>query len=118
MGETRVDVTIRNPADPDRFWQGEFVVDTGATDSIVPRRHLEAIGLTPRGDRVFVLADGSEFRAEVTNAEIEFLGEWAGGTVVFGPDDVSPLLGLTALESSGFAVDPLNQCLRRAVRRL
>ena len=118
MGETRVDVTIRNPADPSRFWEGEFLVDTGATDTIVPRRHLEAIGLTPRSTRTYILADGSELRTEITNAEIEFMGEWSGGTVGYGPDDIEPLLGLTALESGGFAVDPVNGCLRRTVRRL
>ena len=38
-------VTIRNPADPERKWTGRFLVDTGAFDSLVPRPHLEAIGL-------------------------------------------------------------------------
>ncbi|MCY3560683.1 MAG: clan AA aspartic protease [bacterium] len=118
MGETRVDVTIRNPAAPDRCWQGEFVVGTGATDSIVPRRHLEAIGLKPRGTRTFLLADGSEYRAEMTVAEVEFMGERTGCGVVLGPDDVEPLLGLTALESCGYAVDPVSCTLRRAVVRL
>ena len=52
MGATHVTVTIRNPADPDRAWEGLFLVDTGATDSLVPRPHLEAIGLRPKGRRV------------------------------------------------------------------
>ena len=45
MGATYVDVTIRNPADPQRSWTDKFFVDTGAFDSLVPRSHLEAIGL-------------------------------------------------------------------------
>ncbi len=49
MGATYVDVTIRNPADPQRSWTGKFLVDTGAFDSLVPRARLEAIGLEPRG---------------------------------------------------------------------
>jgi hypothetical protein len=32
---------------------------------------------------------------------------------LFGPDDVPPLLGATALESTGFVVDPVNQQLKR-----
>ena len=32
---------------PIRFWEGPFVVDTGAVDCVVPRQHLEGIGLTP-----------------------------------------------------------------------
>ena len=31
--------------------------------------------------------------------------------VVFGPEGVSPLLGATALELSGLAVDPIRQLL-------
>ena len=49
MGATHVTVRITNPADSDRYWEGLFLVDTGATDSLVPRPHLEAIGLEPRG---------------------------------------------------------------------
>ena len=40
MGATHVTVLIRNPAEPDRTWEGLFLVDTGATDSLVPRLHL------------------------------------------------------------------------------
>ncbi|MCY3560820.1 MAG: clan AA aspartic protease [bacterium] len=118
MGETRVDVTIRNPADSRRCWEGEFVVDTGAIDSVVPRRHLEAIGVEPLEDAVYLLADGSEFHTQTALAQMEFEGRRLGSTVIFGPDDVDPLLGVTALESGGFAVDPVNNELRKVVRRL
>lgn len=32
MGETHVPVLIRNPAEPQRTWEGIFLVDTGAND--------------------------------------------------------------------------------------
>ena len=113
MGATHVTVTIRNPAAPDRAWEGLFLVDTSATDSLVPRPHLEAIGLRPRGRRVYELADGNEIVMDVATAEIEFMGEMVGGTVLFGEPDAEPLLGLTALESVGIEVDPTNQRLKR-----
>ena len=113
MGATHVTVTIRNPAEPDRTWEGLFLVDTGATDSLVPRPHLKAIGLAPRGKRIYELADGSELRLDVTVAEIEFMGEIVGGTVIFGEAGVEPLLGVTALESVGIEVDPVSQRLKR-----
>ena len=113
MGATHVTVTIRNPADPERAWEALFLVDTGATDSLVPRPHLEAIGLKPRGRRVYELADGREITVDVTVAEIEFMGETVGGTVLFGEPDAEPLLGVTALESVGIEVDPVNQQLKR-----
>lgn len=113
MGATHVTVTIRNPAAPERYWEGLFLVDTGATDSLVPRPHLEAIGLAPKGRRVYQLADGSEIAMDITTGDIEFMGETVGGTILFGAADAEPLLGVTALESVGIEVDPLNQRLKR-----
>ncbi len=84
MGATHVTVRITNPADEDRFWEGLFLVDTGATDSLVPRPHLEAIGLEPRGRSVYELADGSDLSVDVTVAEIEFMGEVVGGRSSWG----------------------------------
>ena len=88
-------------------------MDTGATDSLVPRQHLEAIGLQPRGRRTYELADGSELAVDVTVAEIEFMGEVVGGTVIYGQSNAEPLLGVTALESVGIEVDPVSQRLKR-----
>ena len=113
-----VNVTIRNPADPDRAWKGTFLVDPGATDSLVPRPHLEAIGLRPKSHRVCELTDGRELTVEVTTADIEFMGEIVGGTILLGEADAEALLGATALASAGIEVDPQTNTLRhlRAVR--
>ena len=113
MGATHVTVTVKNPAEPRRSWEGLFLVDTGATDCLAPRKHLEAIGLTAQGQRVYGLADGSELRMEVTGAFIEFMGDFVATTIVMGDDDAEPLLGVTALESVGIEVDPVNQTLKR-----
>lgn len=113
MGATHVTVIIRNPAEPERTWEGLFLVDTGATDSLVPRPHLEAIGLQPEGSRTYELADGNKIELDVTVARIEFMGEIVGGTIIFGAADAEPLLGVTALESVGIEVDPVNQRLKR-----
>ena len=112
MGATYVDVTVRNPADRQRCWTGEFLVYTGAFDSLVPRARLEAIGREPRGHREYVLADGKPVSLDITVAEIEFEGEVVGGTIVYGEDGAEPLLGVTALESGGFEVDPRNEELK------
>ena len=113
MGATHVTVTIRNPAQPDRTWEALFLVDTGATDCMAPRKHLEAIGLEAKGRRVYELADGSELVLDVTTADVEFMGEIVGGTIIMGEEDAEPLLGVTALESVGIEVDPVNQRLKR-----
>lgn len=113
MGLTRVTVTIRNPADRSRTWEGLFLVDTGATDCLVPRQHLEAIGLVPERQRNYELADGTALKLDITGAMVEFMGDIAWSTIIMGPDDAEPLLGVTALESVGIEVDPINQTLKR-----
>ena len=113
MGATHVTVTIRNPAEPGRSWEGLFLVDTAAANSLVPRPHLEAIGLKPKGQRTYELADGREIKMDITTADIEFMGEIVGGTILFGEANVEPLLGVTALESVGIEVDPNTQRLKR-----
>ena len=111
MGSTHVTVTIRNPAEPDRSWDGLFLVDTGAVDSRVPRDRLESIGIAPKGQRVYILADGSERNLDITFAGIEFMGEIVGCTIVCTEPGTEPLLGITALESAGIKVDLHNQRL-------
>lgn len=92
-------------------------MDTGAFDSLVPGPWLESIGLTPRGSRVYELADGTEIRFDITVAELEIMGEIVGGAVVFGEPHTQPLLGVTALESAGLEVDPVNRELREVAER-
>ena len=113
MGAVHVTVGIRNPAELNRLWEGLFLVGTGATDCLVPRQHLESIGLAPQGYRVYELVDGSEVRLGVAAAHVEFMGEFVGTTIVFGEPEAEPLLGVTALESVGIEVDPRNQTLQR-----
>ena len=113
MGATHVTVTIRNPAERDRTWVGIFLVDTGATGCLVPRQHLENIGLVPEGQRICSLADGNEITLDVTGAYVEFMEGFTAATIVMGDDDAEPLLGVTALESVGIEVDPVNQSLQR-----
>ena len=113
MGMTQVTVGVCNPGNPERRWEGLFLVDTGAIDCIVPGKHLKEIGIEPQGKRTYELADGTEVVMDVAVARMEFMGEFVGATVIFGKDDVEPVLGVTALESAGIEVDPQNQRLKR-----
>lgn len=113
MGATQVEVTVRNPLDLSRSWRGRFLVDTGATESVIPASALRGIGIEPRVQRTYVLADGREEEFGMAGAELELLEEIVVGMVVFGSDAAEPLLGCTALESAGIEVDPRNQTLRK-----
>ena len=113
MGLLRTAVTIRNPADRTRSWQGNFLVDTGAIDTLVPGPRLKAIGLAPCRQRTYETADGRRVTMDVTVGEIEILGELVGGTILFGEAGAEPRIGITALGSAGIEVDPLNRQLKK-----
>ena len=114
MGIMRVNAIVRNPADLERAWEGTFLVDTGAIDCVVPRWHVEAIGLTPIDRRVYGLADGSEIRLDITVGVIEFMGGITGKDIVIvDDDDADPLLGVTVLESLGIEIDSRNEQLTK-----
>ena len=114
MGMMYVNAVIRNPADPTRKWEGKFLVDTGAIDTLVPRACIEATGLAPETQRTYELADGTLVRMDIGGARIEFMGERTYSDVIFGSDNTEPWLGVTALqESVGIEVDPRNQRLKK-----
>jgi clan AA aspartic protease len=102
-----------NPGDPTRRWDSLFLVDTGSIDCYIPGNRLRDIGIQPVGQRTYEMADGTEIALDIAVAQIEFMGEVVGATVIFGKDDTEPLLGVTALESVGIEVDPQNQRLKR-----
>ena len=118
MGATYVNVTVRHPAQPERAWEGKFLADTGASHSIVPRRQLEAVGVMPRGRRVFEMADGRLIEFELGQAVLSFMGEDSPGPVLFGADDAEPVLGLITMQEVGVKVDPVNHCLERSMLRI
>lgn len=89
-------------------------MDTGAIDCVVPRRHLEAIGLTPMDSRVYGLADGREIRMDITFGVIEFMdGRTAKDIVMVDDESAEPLLGVTVLESLGIEIDARNERLTK-----
>src|SRR5437870_4528570 len=53
VGVTHVTVTVRNPAASHKSWDGLFLVDTGAVDSMAPGKYLRKIGLKPKSQRTY-----------------------------------------------------------------
>jgi clan AA aspartic protease len=113
MGLTHVTVRIRKAAQENGAYESDFLVDTGATDSLAPANELRKIGISPVGKTVYELANGVIEEFEFGLAEITFMGEITAGRIIFGPDNAEPLLGVTALESVGITVDPANRTLKR-----
>lgn len=111
MGLIHVTVCLRAPHAPKNAYQADFLVDTGATDSMAPASELKRIGIKPVGKMAYKLADGTPL--EFGLVFIEFMGDITAGRVIFGPEDAEPILGVTALESTGIVVNPKDQTLKR-----
>ena len=115
MGLTQLTVRIANPTDPSRYHDMEFIVDSGATFTVVPKKVLEELDIKPRSTRTFVLANGEKFERSLGNAEVEYKGARGAATVFFGEDGDFPLLGVTTLEALGLIFDALHQELKPAL---
>jgi len=113
MGLIHVTVTLRATAKSRKNYEADFLVDTGATDSMAPAAKLRRAGIRPRGRMTYELADGSTIELDFGLAEIEFMGEVTSGRIIFGPDNCEPILGVTALESVGIAIEPATRRLKR-----
>ena len=105
MGTFSVEVEIGDPEGRE-FVSVNAVVDTGATYTALPESLLHRLGVLPRADRRFRLADGRVARLPLGVAVMRFMGEEWPVYVIFAPDESSPLLGATALEAFSLVVDP------------
>ena len=112
MGLTHIAVKVRN-RDSNETFSANFLVDTGATDSMVPACELKRIGIEPTGKKTYEVATGELQQFDVAYAEISFLDETLTSRVIFGPDNAEPILGVIALESMGVIVDPVNHTLKK-----
>lgn len=113
VGLTYVPVTVINPSEPERTWEGDFLVDTGSMNCVVPESVLLSIGIMPVAAREVFLFDGSSQRRLVANARFELLGDTTFSDVILGEDGEEPIVGLVVLESLGLIVDPFAEELHK-----
>jgi predicted aspartyl protease len=100
MGITLTNARVSNPRRPrGRAIEIEFLIDTGALYSVVPGSTARQLALEKLDREEFTLADGTHRSYDVGEAFFE-LGDRRGTSkVVFGPANVTPLLGALTLES-------------------
>jgi len=91
----------------------KLLVDSGATYTVLKKEVWEELGLEPKRDIEFVLADGTAIRRKVSEAVIELAGygEYTS-PVVLGESEDENLLGAVTLEIFGLVLDPLKRELR------
>jgi len=113
MGLTKVTTKLTSLQSPRGSYEAVFLVDTGATDSMAARDELERVGVAKEGKMAYELADGTVKEYPYGLVRIEFMGEITAGRVIFGEPGSEPILGVTALESVGIVVDPVNKSPKR-----
>lgn len=103
--------------DAELSWSGSeavrFLVDTGATYTVIPSDLATRLGIaiSPRSLSV-TLADGTSRPMHFATVLMKLEGREAGVTVLIAPVGAEPLLGVEALETLGLAVDPTSHRLR------
>jgi len=112
MGITYVNVSIANPTNPARSKRKRLLADSGTLYSIIPKEVLRAVGIKPYGSETFTLADGSEIERDVGTVFLRINGRKAPSPVIFGEKKDVALLGVIALESLGFSIEPRTGKLR------
>jgi predicted aspartyl protease len=111
MGLTVLTLEVANPAAPDRRESVEFLVDSGAVYSFVPRPVLERLGIRPHSRQRFRLADGSTIDRDRGDALFFYNGQQGAAPVIFGEPGDASLLGAVSLESLGFVLDAIRRDL-------
>ncbi len=113
MGISYVQGTVRGPTGTEASVR--FLIDSGATYSLLPEPVWHAIGLAPQREVDFVLADGTTIRRAVSECQLALPQPQSEGhtPVVLGePGDAEALLGVVTLEILGLVFDPFRRRLQ------
>jgi clan AA aspartic protease len=111
MGLTVLKLEVANPANPEVAETVEFLIDSGALYSLIPRPVLQRLGINPLRVQTFRLANGHAIERQIGVALFKYQDRVGGATVIFGEEEDSTLLGAYTLESMGFSLDPIRRVL-------
>jgi len=109
MGITYIEGTVRGPKGEQRV---RFLVDSGATYTLLPEPVWRRIGLTPKREHTFVLVDGRTVTRKVSECYIILPQGEAHTPVILGEPGDEALLGVVTLEILGFVFNPLTRELQ------
>lgn len=114
MGMTTVSLKIKNPKDPKKMYEGEFLVDSGAQFTVLPEKVWKALKLLPQREQKFSLADGKVVSRKIGSAYVQFQNIETASPVVLGHNNDSFLMGVITLEAMGLTLDPFTRQLYKA----
>lgn len=110
MGITYVDGVARGPTGKEEAVR--FLVDSGATYSLLPASVWESIELVPKRAQAFALADGTKVERQVSECYLVLpQGENHTPVILGEPGDEQALLGVVTLEILGLVFNPFSRTL-------
>lgn len=104
---------LYNPVRPDRVFEVEAVVDTGAVYTVVRSDILKELGVEPLGRRRFK-AFGGYVERSIGEVGMVIAGERRTVPVIFGEAEDPIVVGATTLEIFGLEVDVVRGTLKEA----
>ena len=115
MGITYIDGSVRNDGSEEPV---SFLVDSGATYTLLPERVWKSLELEPTREMEFILADGTRVSRGISECWIE-LPQGRGHTpVILGEPRDDALLGVVTLEEMGLVLNPFESSLQPIRARL
>jgi len=109
MGLTSLKLDVANAGNLAAWETVEFLIDSGAIYSIVPREILVRLGITALGEQTFRLANPQSIRRETGAALFRYQDRIGPALVVFGEEGDATLLGAHTLEAIGYGIDPVRR---------
>ena len=109
MGITYVEGKVTGPSGKSK--NVKFLVDSGATYSLLPKSVWTEIGLEPKRKLSFTLADGTDIERSVSEAHVSFTQGEAHTPVILGEESDEALLGVVTLEVLGLVFNPFERTL-------
>ncbi len=110
MGTVFIEGTVTGPTG--KQVNIKFLVDSGATYTLLPKPHWQEIGLQPKRSLTFTLADGTTIVRPVSEAHITLPQGECHTPVILGEDGDEPLLGVVTLKILGLILNPFNRTLQ------
>lgn len=109
MGITYVEGQVKGPTRKQRTVK--FLIDSGVTYTLLPKKVWKAIGHKPKRKVTFTLADGTTVERAVSETYIILEQGQAHTPVVLGEESDEALLGVVTLEILGLVFNPFNPTL-------
>ena len=110
MGLTYVDGLVSSGSE--QTAEVRFLVDSGATYTLLPNDVWKKLGLAPKRRLALSLADGTTVEREVSECHITLPQGDGHIPVILGEPGDEPLLGAVTLQILGLVLNPFNRTLQ------